>query len=484
MGDVQVVGNTQDVLRGTYGFGADTAADGIWHQFGTQPERPDKGIFLEIGDIPKTWLKYHYQVVSESSIYNNFDPPPGGPSTSPHHNTVQSLTDLLGFGEDNSTIRLGELANKRVIKEAVVAVPYILASVPVRIPTVPSAYTPADSSAAIVKQKQFINIPQARFDAALSEEEGTESGDSFDTAGASIRRLVDKMDDYVLPPKFDFLNDRTIEPIVMYIFEFKYTLDKDDLSYIWQNLAPRDYEKSAMQKDIVAHELFNTELLTEQNIMNNPNLRWMVFKVKQRSQKLYKDKIIPKFGTVTLDPVGLDKRDLGLGAGSGSPLLYNWPYDYLSIVELVKLEAEVLYRSDEIEIDEMLITEGFLDPDYRDPEVSSVVPSTSSGRRKKGEGKVGYPESETSSEKLKAIKRKAKGGDAAARAKIAAGKRAGTIKPGYKSSGGVKYGAKKKGGLTKPTPSAGPKRDSTPKRGKKAGKRGKKKGGLKFGKKY
>ena len=303
----------------------------------------------------------------------------------------------------------------------------------------------------------------------MSNEEGTESGDSFDTAGASIRRLVDKMDDYVLPPKFDFLNDRTIEPIVMYMFEFKYTLDRDDLSYIWQNLAPRDHEKSSMQKDIVAHELFNTELLTEQNIMDNPNLRWMVFKVKQRSQKLYKDKVVPKLGTVTVDPVGLDETS------DGVPMLYNWPYDYLSIVELVKLEAEVLYRSDEIELDELLIADGFLDSDYRDPEVSSVVPSAA---RASAASARSSPAHEFSSEAIKVTKRKAKLGDASARTKIASGKRAGTIKSGRKASGAPTIGSTKAGSgpAARGSAKAGTKRDSTPKRGKKAGKKGKKKG--------
>ena len=28
----------------------------------------------------------------------------------------------------------------------------------------------------------------------------------------------------------------------MYMFEFKYELDRDDLSYIWQNLAPKKFE--------------------------------------------------------------------------------------------------------------------------------------------------------------------------------------------------------------------------------------------------
>jgi hypothetical protein len=101
-----------------------------------------------------------------------------------------------------------------------------------------------------------------------------------------------------------------------------------------------------MQKDVVAHELFNTELLTEQNIMENPNLRWMVFKVKQRSQKTYTDKIVPKFGVIATDPI-IAEASVG-----DYPLLYNWPYDYLSIVESVKLEAEVLYNNDERELAE------------------------------------------------------------------------------------------------------------------------------------
>ena len=176
--------------------------------------------------------------------------------------------------------------------------------------------------------------------------EDSATGDSLDAAGQSIRQLVAKMKDYVLPKKFDFLRNPLVDPIVMYMFEFKYELDKDDLSYIWQNLAPRNYERLQMQKDVVAHELFNTELLTEKNIMENSNLRWMVFKVKQRSQKVYRDKIVPKLGTSTTDPIVAGTSE------ETHSLLYNWPYDYLSIVESVKLEAEVLYSNAEIELAE------------------------------------------------------------------------------------------------------------------------------------
>ena len=43
---------------------------------------------------------------------------------------------------------------------------------------------------------------------------------------------------------------------VMYMFEFTYELDQDDLSYIWQNLAPRNYKKiSKIYRDYCLREL-------------------------------------------------------------------------------------------------------------------------------------------------------------------------------------------------------------------------------------
>ena len=320
-----------------YGFGADTAANGMWHQFGTVPARPNQGIFLEIGDIPSSWLQYHYLCVSESSVYNNFDPALSGPpGKSTLHETVQSLSEMMGFTEQNSRVRMGELSEKRVIKEAIVAVPYIAKDVGLA----------GGGGGGVFGRKEFISIPKARYKAATGAMEDSATGDSLDAAGQSIRQLVAKMKDYVLPKKFDFLRNPLVDPIVMYMFEFKYELDKDDLSYIWQNLAPRNYERLQMQKDVVAHELFNTELLTEKNIMENSNLRWMVFKVKQRSQKVYRDKIVPKLGTSTTDPIVAGTSE------ETHSLLYNWPYDYLSIVESVKLEAEVLYSNAEIELAE------------------------------------------------------------------------------------------------------------------------------------
>ena len=418
-------------------FGYAEAPNGMWHQFGILPDKPNKGIFLDIGDVPASWLQYHYTCVSESSVYNNYSPEShGGLGESTLSETVQSLTELLGFTEDNSQVRLGRLGRRRVIKEAVVAIPYILKT-QTSTPAWTMSATPviATTDSTVVKSKQFISIPKNRVSAAMAGEEGSASGDSLDTAGQSIRRLITKMRDYVLPPKFDFLNNPdSVDPIVMYMFEFKYELDRDDLSYIWQNIAPRNHERSSMQKDAVSHELFNTELLTEQNIMDNPNLRWMVFKVKQRSQKLYKDKVVPKFGALTVDKVGM-----GVETGPGSPMLYNWPYDYLSIVELVKLEAEVLYRDDEIELDEMLLADGLLTAaDIDPPTVSAVAPSAYV---------MGPGASPTIdiSESDKVIKKAAKKGDVSAKVKLAVKKKSSKmrIKAKKKKTTSLKGGRKK-----------------------------------------
>ena len=310
---------------------------GMWHQFGEMPTDPNTGVFLEIGDIPNDWLKYHYDVINMSSSYNNNDPAGSGSTA---YLDYQSLSDLFGFSrskkKDSAKVRLGEIADKREVYEAVVAIPYIIEANE----DYGNAKTDDDKN-----RKKFLNIPKQRFAAALKEREGSKDGDSLEAAGESIRKMVQKMKRYVLPPQFDFINFDEIDPVVMYFFEFKYEFDKDDLSYIWQNLAPRDYKKITFQEASVSHDLMNNELLDEDNLMDNPNLRWMVFKVKQKATKDYYDLIPPQIKaarpTTNLDKPETDKDD--------EYLQFNWPYDYLSFVELVKLEADVLYKADDEE---------------------------------------------------------------------------------------------------------------------------------------
>jgi len=308
-------------------FGSASVPRGMWHQFGVIPDTPDKGVFLEIGDIPTTWLKNHYDVIYKNSPYNNNDASTNGVNL---YKSAKSLTDIIKFVPQQATARLGEIAESRTIKEAVVAVPYII------------EYTTAGGEAP-TQRKKFISIPPERIAACLSSAVGSAEGDSLTAAGTSIRRQVDKMQEYVFPPQFDFLSSDQITPMAMYIFEFEYTLDKDDLSYIWQNLAPRNFKKITRQVASVSHELVDTELLSESNLMDNENLRWMVFKVKQKSTIKYSDLVAPQAGQSTGEEIATTEE-------TGYNIGFNWPYDYLSFVELIKIDAQVLYKNSTLSV--------------------------------------------------------------------------------------------------------------------------------------
>jgi hypothetical protein len=314
-------------------FGQASVPRGMWHQFGIIEPDTTKGIFLEIADIPENWLKYHYDVRLNDTVYNDFDAINSGSEV---YKNTESLVDLVGFTNDTSA-RLGELKEELTVYEAVVAVPYIIKALE------PSLKKDISLTEAAKDYKKFISIPEERYQAALTSSIGTATGDSLSAAGESIRRQVELMQKYIMPPELDFVRYDDLDPIAMYIFEFEYKFDQDDLSYIWQNIAPRDYQKITQQSTTVSHELIDTELLTEANLSDNETLRWMVFKVKQKSQKLYEDLDTVRAsnsGPVGTDAVGTINQEI-VGR------LYNWPYDYLSFVEKINIDAEILFKADD-----------------------------------------------------------------------------------------------------------------------------------------
>jgi hypothetical protein len=309
-------------------YGGESTPRGMWHQFGRIPQQKE-GVFISVQDIPKNWLQNHYLVKDYKSIYNNYT----GNGIKNYQNEVLSLADLVGFNTQTKQ-QIGKLKEKTVLREAVVAIPYIVEQVK----------TDASQRTGNQYRKSFIEIPIQRFEAARTEAFGSAVGDSLDAAGASVSKQLQKMDRYVLPPQFDFLNnpDGAADPFVMYIFEFKYELDKDDLSYIWQNLAPRDYQKMEIQHESVAHELLDAELLNEDTLEENQQLRWMVFKVKQKGQDSYWDK--------TDIQVGKNATDIQVGSTQRKQrernkyqFSHNWPYDYVSFVEMIKINSEVKF---------------------------------------------------------------------------------------------------------------------------------------------
>lgn len=89
----------------------------------------------------------------------------------------------------------------------------------------------------------------------------------------------------------------------------------------------------------MAHELLGggaqltPEGTLDVNAVGNeiPNkVRWMVFKVKQRASINYNKRII-------------GRQNIDIFEENKPKISYNWPYDFFSLVELAKVEAEVTF---------------------------------------------------------------------------------------------------------------------------------------------
>ena len=119
---------------------------------------------------------------------------------------IKSLSNLLGFEQRANTRRLGEIAEQRTIREAIVAIPYVIEELENFEPPFGDRKDPECGSRDVsqMSRKRLISIPKKRFKAALQETDGTLTGDSLSTAGESIRKLMQKMERYILPPQFDF----------------------------------------------------------------------------------------------------------------------------------------------------------------------------------------------------------------------------------------------------------------------------------------
>ncbi len=160
-----------------------------------------------------------------------------------------------------------------------------------------------------------------------------------------IQTMVNRMFDYVIPPKMNFIKystegEKYVEPFAMYIFEFKHKLSSEDLSHMWQNLPPKigldsfhnSEEDDIFGEDTVSHDLFGEDGMLREQM--NEDVRWMIFKVKQKAEVSYFKKMErDKF------PVGHPNKQKDVN--DVFEYGYNWPYDYFSMVELIKLDAEV-----------------------------------------------------------------------------------------------------------------------------------------------
>ena len=305
------------------------ATRGMWRTFGDIPET-NEGIFLE--------LKESFTIASRKGPGNL----KGGGVTSRSGgrtvvtrdresevriNTTGSLIDVCGFSAN--TQRIGELADSKLISEAVVAVP-------------------------IDKNGNFFSIPKSGFNTQLENLEkddiavkAGQMGSPIDIKETSVSDMIKKMKQFYLPPHMDFITNKSINPFVMYMFSFEHKLSRQDLSHIWQNLMPDISVTAEATEAAIEHpvgtgqgiEFFgNHSAFNVTKTFSIPkNIRWMVFKVKQKASNNYYS-----LTSTEGDGEGFGFEQFGEGyGGSNLPYSYNWPYDYFSLVELAQIQAAV-----------------------------------------------------------------------------------------------------------------------------------------------
>lgn len=301
------------------------APRGMWHQYGRIPES-NESIFMQVTDIPTSW--------NESFIGNSNVAETG------------SLVDVCGF--DTSQIKLGKIESKKIIKEAVVAVPYIQKA------NRKQFYSIGEDQ--VFNAKKFVEVTKKEQIGAPRE--GDQLPEFYEDKTTSvIIDMVKKMDEFVFPPTMDFVHfPEKVKPFAMYVFEFSHELNQQDLADIWQNLPPRLGENFEEAEATISHPLFSDHFLSSvqrEEGQQTPTggtidteIRWMIFKVKQRAETDYSSKVVSGVSNKSLRKrVLFPKSPQERKENIDSLLSYNWPYDYFSLVELVKLDAEFTFSN-------------------------------------------------------------------------------------------------------------------------------------------
>ena len=311
--------------------GSSSLSVGMWHQYGYLPKNSNEGVVIEIADVPGSG----------------------------------SLADVVGLRK--GIYQLGRVPNKKKVKEAVVAIPF----------------------RTIDDKKYFFKIDRKRVDLAiglelLSTEE--EKQKVLDVIGKDVVEMIQKMRNYVFPPQFDFLTFNgkgelpEVDPLAMCIFEFEHDFSQKDISDMWQNLAPDlAYTIKEPRESVatISHPLLldgfkkktpiglqagrDNKIESEKAKLNffelSKDLRWMVFKVKQKAETNYY-KTLQKQRGETLTEIEQNERrvrdskgrpDSALsnnastfGSKEIEPLYsYNWPYDFFTMIELAKIDASI-----------------------------------------------------------------------------------------------------------------------------------------------
>lgn len=269
---------------------ANTSYDrGMWVNYKADQGKINEGVFLELSD-------------------------PFSQQTNKFNSTTGSLIDICGFNINNGAKKLGQLPDTKEISEAIVAIPI-----------------DSKNSKYLITSEVYKALQNPKY----------KSETKAPKPSAALIDMYNKMQNYVFPPHLDFINNPSVKPYSMYIFEFKHTLTKLDLAKIWQNVMPEIATRAELDEQSVEHgfgpgEIFVTNF--------DPLTKWIVFKVKRKAENNYYNTVAGASQDTRFDfnfQIGNQKIS---AKNSILPYSYNWPYDFFSLVELAKIDTEVSYN--------------------------------------------------------------------------------------------------------------------------------------------
>ena len=242
-----------------------------------------------------------------------------------------SLLEVCGFTA--STKQVGRVADEKEITEAIVMIPYLdePATVEQRLYGGGSRQVYATIE---VDDRNFIKIDKLEYrrqkrkfdknEVVYTNEKGTEIRET------SITSMIEGMRKYNIPPLYDF-ETFDQDPFAIYFFEFKHTLDKEDLSNIWQGIQPKIAKEAKLDSVEFSHDINENEIFG--NLGKLPtDVKWMTFKVKRKAEKSYFN--------LTEDSKDDKRFKFKFDVGAKEPEYgYNYPYDYFTMLEMIQVEA-------------------------------------------------------------------------------------------------------------------------------------------------
>jgi hypothetical protein len=308
-----------------------TSSRGMWHQSGDH-EDPRKGYYLSISDIQG----------------------------------AQSLARKVNF-YDNQNVsivkQVGKLRQESFqFSEAVVAIPF---------------YVQAGTQKFFDIKEEY-HSDARELNRNLEAQSGAEQYEEyFNNPGSnpveSVAFQLRMMEKFVFPPRFDLPRYSKLPPLpaipLAFIFQFNGSLNKQDLANVWQNVMPSSKGSGAQARysygvsdndqldNLKADTKYSSIFLD--SVKNVPfagfglsdflsrDVKWLVFKVKQRA-KYSLDKV--KEESLTLNKAGGKLLNSSYSPKNTEfedklkETSYNWPYDYFSMVELIKVRAKTDFK--------------------------------------------------------------------------------------------------------------------------------------------